>query len=64
MRRLAVDRFATMKEEKVFSDVVDDLPPGLVIDVAKQMKQYYCGLAGYDQKKMPDFEGNYKLDFE
>jgi hypothetical protein len=40
LRRLAVDRFASMAEEKVFSDVVEDLPPGLLVDISKQMKQY------------------------
>ncbi|TVY89195.1 Kelch-like protein, partial [Lachnellula willkommii] len=64
LRRFAVDRFATMTEEKMFSDVVDDLPPGLLADIAKKMKHYYCSLATYDKEKMPDFEGNYKLDFE
>jgi len=53
-----------MTEEKVFFDVVEDLPPGLLVDIMKQMKQYYCALTSFDHKKMPDFEGNYKLDFE
>lgn len=53
-----------MTEEKVFSDVVDDLPPGLLVDIAKKMKHYYCSLATYDKEKMPDFEGNYKLEFK
>ena len=45
-----------MTEEKVFSDVVEDLPPKMLVDISKQMKHYHCSLGGLVQKKMPDFE--------
>jgi hypothetical protein len=51
-----------MTEEKVFSSVVDDLPPQLWLEILKQMKQYYCSLTSYDQKKVSNFEENYKID--
>jgi len=51
-----------MTEEKVFSSVVDDLPPELVVAIVKQMKHYYSSLASYGQKKVPSFEENYKIN--
>lgn len=64
LRKLAVDRFASMTEENVYLDVVDDLPAALVLGIAKKMKAYYCALGKYDQRKVPEFEEGYKLDFE